>query len=187
MTWETALVRGALAVYLDNVAELAIVWAAARVLDCHRGIAAHFDQAEVGQTAGLHGRPFGGLVGGRRGPTFEVARQAADQGLGFADHHVVCLEFFHREAAGNGAPNHGAQTARAATFDNGGERAALNVHATDERHIGPRNIPVKEPLDVGIDEAFFQAEGSSAATVMRPSGGCAARLPRNLSACLKLQ
>jgi hypothetical protein len=104
MTWETALVRGALAVYLDNVAELAIVWAAARVLDCHRGIAAHFDQAEVGQTAGLHGRPFGGLVGGRRGPTFEVARQAADQGLGFADHHVVCLEFFHREAAGNGPP-----------------------------------------------------------------------------------
>jgi hypothetical protein len=61
------------------------------------------------------------------------------------------------------------------------------VHATDERHIGPRKIPVKEPLDVGIDEAFFQAEGSSAATVMRPSGGCAARLPRNLSACLKLQ
>ena len=34
---------------------------------------------------------------------------------------------------------------------------------------------------------LFQASGSSAATVISPSGGCAARLPRNLSACLKLQ
>ena len=34
---------------------------------------------------------------------------------------------------------------------------------------------------------FFHPMGSKAATVISPSGGCAARLPRNLSACLKLQ
>ena len=34
---------------------------------------------------------------------------------------------------------------------------------------------------------LFQVRGSNAATVIRPSGGWAARFPKNLRACLKLQ
>jgi len=53
----------------------------------------HLDEAQVGQWAGAHLRPFGGLIDGRGCSLLNVPREIGNQALGFADDHVVRLQF----------------------------------------------------------------------------------------------
>ena len=100
---------------------------------------------------------------------------------------MVRLEFGRRQAAGNRPAHHRPQSARAAALHDGHQRLALDVHPAQQHHVGPGQVAVAQPLHVGVHQPLLPGFGSSAATVISPSGGCAARLPRNLSACLKLQ
>ena len=69
------------------------------------------------------------------------------------------------------------------------ERLAWMCMPLDKSHIGPVHLAVAESLDVGVHQpASASFSGNSAATVIRPSAGCAARLPtKDPSAYLKLQ
>ena len=51
------------------------------------------------------------------------------------------------------------------------------MHCTDERHIRPVQIAIANRSTLMSTSRLFQCFGRSAATVISPNGGCAARLP----------
>jgi hypothetical protein len=62
------------------------------------------------------------------------------------------------------------------------------VHAAHQYHFGPGQIEITQSLHIGVHKPLLPlAKQNSAATVIRPSGCCVARLPTNLSACLRLR
>ena len=143
----------------DDVAELAVERAAARVLHRHGAVALHPDQTQVGQRAARHGGPLGGLVHGTRRALLQVASQFVHQVLGLADHHMVGMQLRRRQAAGDGTAHHRLQPTRMAAVNDGHQALALHVHTADHGDVGPREVGVRQPLDVGIDQALVPVRG----------------------------
>ena len=142
------------AVDFDDVAELAVEGAAARALHGHGAVAAHADQAQIGQRSALQSWPLCALVERTCGSALQIGGKRVDQIFGLADHHVVALELRLRHAAGNRSTNHRAQAARAAAAHDADQLALLDLHTADQGHVSPGEIAIPQPLDVGVDEAL---------------------------------
>jgi hypothetical protein len=144
---------------LDDVAELAVEGTAARVLYGHGGIAAHLDEAEVGERAKGHGGTLRRLIDGLGTVDSEVGGEGGDEGFGFADDEVVSVEVCSGHAAGDGASYYGAEAEGPAAVDDGDEMLMLGVHTADESYVRPGEVGVAESLNIGIDEALGPACG----------------------------
>ena len=79
------------AIDLDDVAELALEGAAARVLDRHRAVASEVGELEVGDGRRGERRPLGGLVDAFGVAALEVANELRQGRLGLAEEDVIGL------------------------------------------------------------------------------------------------
>ena len=92
------------------------------------------------------------MVQGLGGAPLEILGKGCDQLLRLPDYDVIGVTLQFPAAAGNGPAHHRAESAGAAPSQDVEQAVFLHQHAADQRHVGPRQIGIRQGTHSGIDE-----------------------------------
>ena len=154
MIWAGGFRAGLVAEHGGDVAELAIIGAAAGVLDAHAHVLIYINEIPQGRRGFGHIGELARAVEAFEAAGLEIFDECGDGGFGLVEQEMVDFgeeDVFAGEhgAAGDDAFAGGLAACRGLV---GG--VALDGHTTEEDAIGPGDVGIGEVADIHVDDAF---------------------------------